>query len=57
MTQNLKWKEDWAQAQQNLIKWWNGEGMALSMYCARRSEAIAAISQPSAARLDRGPMD
>ena len=47
MTQNLKWKDDWAQAQQILIKWWNGEGLAVSMSDAHRNEPLASVSQPT----------
>ena len=44
---DLKWKQDWAQAKQNLIKWWHGDGLALSFYEAIRSEPIENIPKPA----------
>jgi hypothetical protein len=33
----MKWKPDWPQVQQNLIRWWNREGFAISIVAPRRS--------------------
>ena len=41
----MKWKSDWPQARDNLIKWWAGEGLALSLTAPRR-EPIKHVPPP-----------
>ncbi len=36
----MKWKTDWPDAQRNLIKWWSGDGMALSLLADRRAPLV-----------------
>jgi hypothetical protein len=43
---NLVWKQDWPQAKRNLIRWWQGKGMALSFYDAVRSTPVERIPEP-----------
>ncbi len=45
MTQTLAWKEDWAQTQQNLIRWWQRQGLAIFL-TAERSVPREPIEKP-----------
>lgn len=39
------WKNNWIEAQNNLIKWWHGEGLAIHL-CAERQSRNAALIKP-----------
>jgi hypothetical protein len=45
MSRHLRWKENWSETQKNLVKWWDGEGMALSLVAAR-SEPVEPVAKP-----------
>ena len=49
MATTLKWKPDWPRAQANLVRWWEGEGLALAL-TAPRPEPIEAIPPPAEPR-------
>ena len=46
MTPGVLWKDNWGEAKKNLIKWWNREGMALSIVAERTSPRLI-MSKPS----------
>ena len=42
---NLKWKPDWPQAKENLVKWWEHKGLALAV-TAPRKKPVEKIPEP-----------
>lgn len=47
----MLWKDDWAEARRNWIRWWNGEGLALSVTAPRRTP-IERVPPPPPAPAD-----
>ena len=41
----MKWKPDWPQARENLVRWWSRKGLALSLTAPRRAP-IEAVPPP-----------
>jgi len=37
---NLEWSANWSEAKQNLVRWWNREGMAISLTAWRKTPAL-----------------
>jgi len=42
----MKWKPDWPKAKENLVKWWRGEGLAMSLM-GPREEPIEPLARPA----------
>ena len=51
MTDNLLWKPDWDIAQRNLLRWWQGEGLALHL-TVRRDAPRPGVTPPPVAPED-----
>lgn len=45
MSQTLNWKEDWAQAKHNLIRWWQRQGLAIYL-TSQRSQPRIPVEKP-----------
>ncbi len=45
MTTTLAWKKDWQQVQENMVRWWKGEGMAIFL-TAQREVPHEAVEKP-----------
>ena len=41
----MKWKPDWPKARENLTRWWNRQGLALSLTCPRAAP-VEAVPEP-----------